>query len=154
MTAAEVLQRLAVHHGAVGRPESALEDFLRVRPGHGVHRVEQHAEPAVREQGAQRIEVEQPFHELGVVRDGIDHGDAEVAELVVAIAVEVNVRRVDRAVFRDLARPLRDHRRHLLRRWATVGEIVFHPEVPVRPAGVVARRQDDPAVSFPLANHA
>ncbi len=104
VAAAEVRQRLAVHHGPVRRAESSLEDLVGVRARDGVHRVEQHAEPAAGEQRAQGVEVEQSLHERGVVRDGIDHLHAHVAQRVLAVAVERHVRRVDRMRYSEISR--------------------------------------------------
>src|SRR6185436_9130527 len=83
----------------------------------------------------------------------VDHAHAHVTELVIAIVIQRNVRRIDGVVLRDLACAGSDRRRDLLGCGPAVGEIVLDAEVAVRSAGIVARGQDDAAVRLTLADH-
>ena len=142
VVAAEVLQRLAVDHRAGGRAELALEDGARVRPAHRAHGVEAHA-VAGGEPGAHGVEVEELLHQLGVVGDRVDHLDRHAAERARAERVEVDVlARVFDAVLGNLQAARVDRLGELLRGGAAVRCVVFDAEVALRPARVVAGRQD------------
>ena len=97
MMAAEIGQRRSVDHRARARLQFALEDRMRVGAGDRVHRVEAHAE-AGSEQRADRVEVEQRAHQRGVVLYGIDDRDRRAADRAFADRVEIDVRRIERAV--------------------------------------------------------
>ena len=154
VAAAEVRQRLAVHDRPVRRAEPALENLAGVRARHRVHRVEQHAKATAAQERAKGREIEQAFHQRRVILDRVDHVDAHVTELVLPVAVERHVWRVQDAVLRDLACAGCDRGRDVLRSGATVREVVLHAKVAVGAAGVVARGQDDPAVGPPFADDA
>ena len=78
--AAEIRQRVEVPRGTLRRAKPAFQDLLGIGAGHGVHGVKRHAEAAL-EHGRDRREVEQAFHQFGIVSNGIDHLDRHAASL-------------------------------------------------------------------------
>ncbi len=145
MAAAEILPRLAVHHRAGRCAEALLQDLPRVGPGHRVHGVEAHLQRARCQLVADQREVEQAFHERGVVRDRVDHLDVHAAEPSGTDQVQVDGDGVQHVAAVDLLCAGIDRLGHLLRGRATVRNVVLDAEVLVRPAGVVAGRQDQAA---------
>ncbi|PAV92438.1 hypothetical protein WR25_05777 [Diploscapter pachys] len=89
--AAEILQRRAVAHRALGEAQTVFEDFGRIGAGNRAHRVECHGQAG----GTNGVEVEQPLHQGGIIGDRIDDLDGHIADLRFADRVEVDVRRVD-----------------------------------------------------------
>ena len=151
VVAAEVGLGLAVADGAGGRAQAVLEDLGGVGAGDGVHGVEGHGEAAL-EHRADRGEVEQRLHQLGVVGDRVDDLDGHAAEVAGADRVEVDVGGVEDAVFGDGFRAGVDRLGDLLRRRAAVADVVLDAEVLGRAAGVVAGREDDAAEGAVLAD--
>ena len=103
-----------------------------------------HAE-ARGEQGADRVEVEQRLHQLEILRDGIDDLDLGPLDLDRPQFVDVDVRGVGDFVRRDRLGAGEDRLGDGLRRRSAGADIVLDAEIAVRPAGIVARREDDPA---------
>ena len=151
--ATEIGQGRAVAHGAGGRAKLALENGVRVRPRNRVHRVEGEPQSA-RERRPQRVEVEQLAHQLNVVRDRIDHLDLHFAHAEGAKAADVHIGRVHGQDFGDLQRLRVDRVRDLLGRRPAIGRVELDAEIAVRPARIVARRQDQAAERLVLADHA
>ena len=104
------------------------------------------------EQRADRVEIEQRPHQRGIIGDGIDDLDARAVDRDLAERVEIDVARVDRLVGRDRFRAREDRVGDLLRRRAAVADIVFDAEIAVGAAGIMARRQDDPAIGAERAD--
>ena len=144
MMAAEIGQRRAVDDRAGARLQVVLEDCVRVRAGDRMQGVVAHAE-AGSEQGADRVEVEQRLHQRQILRDRVDHLDLHALDLDRPEAVDVDVRRVGDLVGRDRLALGEDRLGDVLRRRAAGADIVLDAEIAVRPAGIVARRQDDAA---------
>ena len=142
--AAEIGQRRAVDDRACARLELALEDRVSVGAGYRVQGVEAHAKPGG-EQGADGVEIEQGLHQRQILGDRVDHLDLHALDLDRPKAVDVDVRRVGNLVGRDRLALGEDRLGDVLRRRAAGADIVFDPEIPMRPAGIVARRQDDAA---------
>ncbi len=154
--AAEVGQGCPVQHGPRRSAQALFQDLRRIGAGDGAERVEHHAElsalVAAAEQRADLVEVEQAFHQLGIVGDRIDDLDRHAFQLGRAQPVEVDIRRFHRAVFGDLAGPLEYRVGDPLRRRAAVAGIVLDAEIAVGAALVVAGRQDDAAERLVLAD--
>ena len=154
VTAPEVLEGFPVDDGPRLGAEAPLEYALGIGAGDGVHGVEPHSEQAGVEQAVDRVEVEQRLHELRVVVDRVDHVHRHRAEAGAADGVEVDAAPLDREVTVDHEGALVDRLGHLLRGGAAVGDVELDAEVLVRPARVVAGREDQAALGAVLANHA
>ena len=149
--AAEIGQRRAVDHRAGAGLQFALEDRMRVRAGHRMQGVVAHAE-ARGEQRANRVEVEQRLHQRQILRDRVDDLDLGRLDLGCAEAVDVHVRRVGDFVGGDRLGMGEDRLRDVLRGRPAGADIVLDAEIPMRAAGIVARRQDDPAIGVRCAD--
>ena len=139
--AAEIRQGRPVDHRPRARLQLVLEDGVRVRPGDGVQRVVAHAE-ARGEQGADRVEVEQRLHQREILRDGVDDFDLGPLDLDRPQAIDVDIGGVRNLVGGDRLGMGEDRLGDALRRGPPSADIVFDAEIAVRPAGIVARRQD------------
>jgi hypothetical protein len=142
-----------IHHAVPGCTQTVHQDLASIRAGHRVHRVELDPESAA-QQGADRGEVEQRFHQPGIIRNRIDHRHGHIAGLVIARPVEGDIGRIGNAVLRDLFACREDRFGDLLRRGAAVGGVVLDAEIAVRSAGIVTGRQDDTAKCAIFADHA
>ena len=151
MMAAEIGQRRSVDDGSGRGPELGLEDRMRVGAGDGVERVEAHAE-ARGEQGADRVEVEQRLHELEILGDRIDDLDLGSLDPDRSQLVDVHVGSVRDRVGRDRLGVGEDRLGDAFRGGAAGADIVLDAEIAVRPAGIVARRQDDAAIGVKRAD--
>ena len=152
MTTAEIGRRHGVDHRPLGRAKHALDDARGVGAGHRVHRVELHPE-AGREQLADRVEIEELLHELGIVGDRVDNLDCHAADLGRADPAEVDVRRILVVVRRDLLGPRKHGFGDLLGRRPAVADVVLDAEVAVGTAGIMARRENEPAERLVLPDH-
>jgi hypothetical protein len=152
MAAAEVRQRIAVHDRPGRGAEAALQDVAGIGARDGVHRIEAHAEAARPQQVADAVEVEQLFHQRGIVGDRVDDLDRHVAHLRGALAGEVDWPLAEDAEAIDLAGPGVDRVGQRFRRRAAVGDVVLDAEIALRPARIVAGRQDDAAQRPPGAD--
>ena len=135
MMPAEIGLRLAMDHRSGRRAEPVLEDRLGIRPGHRMHGIETHAE-AAREQRADRIEIEQPLHQLGIVGNRVDHLDGHRPEVVGADRGEVDIGRIQCLEPADRARVGVDRLGHLLRRRPAIADIVLDAEIAPGPPGL------------------
>ena len=145
MMAAEVLERLAVHHRARWRTEPLLEDRLRVGPGDRRHAVVADAK-ATLEQRRDALEIEQLRHQLLVVGDRIDDLDRGIAEPGLAQSSRGRgPPRPGSGTHRICCVRAIDRLGDLLGRRPAVPDVVLDAEVAVRAAGIVAGRQDQPA---------
>ena len=108
----------------------------------------------VAEQRADAVEIEQVFHQGGVVRHRVDNLDAGVAERHAFEGIEVDVLCAEDAVAGDLAGARENGLGDTLRCRAAVGGVELDAEVLVGAAGVVAGREDDAAVGPVFADHA
>ena len=136
-----------------GRAKLALEDGVRVRAGDCVHRVESDPK-SPRDRGPKRGKIENLAHQLDVIGDGIDHLDAAVADAADADAGEVHVRRIEAQNLGNLLRLGIDGVRDFLRRRPAIRGVELDAEIAVRPAGVMARGEDDAAEGLVLADDA
>ncbi len=149
--AAEVGQRRPVDHRSGARLQFALEDRMRIRTGDGVQPVEPHTE-ARGEEIADRVEVEQRLHQREILRDRVDDLDLGPLDLDGPEAVDVDVRGVRDLVRRDRLGVGEDRFGDVLRGGSAGADVVLDAEIAVRAAGIVARRQDDPAKGGERAN--
>ena len=113
--------------------------------------VETHAE-ARGEQSADRVEVEQRLHQRQILRDRIDDLDLHPLDLDGPEAVDVDVGGVGDLVGGDRLGMAEDRLGDILRGRSAGADVVLDAEIAVRAAGVVARRQDDPAIGGERAN--
>ena len=143
--AAEIGQWRAVHHGSGAGLQFALEDRVRIRAGHRMQGVEAHAEARC-EQSADGVEVEQRLHQREVLRDRIDNLDLGPLDPDSPEAIDVHVRGVGDLVGGDRFGMGEDRLGDLLRGGSAGADVVLDAEIAVRAAGIVARRQDDPAI--------
>ena len=134
---AEIFERRAVSHCAHRKPQPAFEHFGGVRPGHRVHSVERHREPACH-CGADRGEIEQRFHQVGVVGDRVDDRNRHGANGASADPVEIDVGRCNGVPNIYHLSSRKYCLGHGFGRGAAVGGVVLDPEVVVGSAGVVA----------------
>ncbi len=148
---AEVGQRRAVDHRASAGFQLVLEDHMRVRPGHRVQAIETHPETRG-EQSADGVEVEQRLHQREILRDGIDDLDLHPLDLDGPEAVDVDVRGVGDCVGGDRLGMAEDRLGDVLRGRSAGADVVLDAEIAVRAAGIVARRQNDPAIGGEGAN--
>ena len=152
MMPAKILQRGAILHRARRKAEALFQNLMCVRPGDGVHGVKAHGQ-AARHRRADGVEIEQAFHQRGIIGHRIDHLHAQPADLRGADRVEINVRRLHRAPLRDGGGALIDRLGHALGRGAAIGDVIFDAEIFLRPAGIVAGRQHEAAAGLVLPNH-
>jgi hypothetical protein len=113
--------------------------------------VEAHAE-ARREQSADRLEVEQRLHQRKILGDRVDDLDLGPLDLDRPEAVDVHVRGVGDLVGGDRLGMAEDGLGNVLWGRSAGADVVLDAEIPVRAAGIVARRQDDPAKGVQRAN--
>ena len=153
MAAAEILQRDAVHHRALGGAQAMLQDLHRIGAGDRVHGVEFHAEPRL-EGGPDGLEVEQAFHQLGIVGDRVEDLHHHLAQLGLADLVQIQIGGLQDAVLVDHLGPGIDGLGDGLRRGAARRNIVLDAEILGGAAGIVAGRQDDAAEGLVFADDA
>ena len=153
MMAAKIGQRRAVDHRPRARAELPLENGVGIGAGHRMHRVKTHFE-AGGEQSADRVEVEQRLHQRRIFGDGVDDGDLGALDPGHADRIEIDDGRIGDSVMVDRLGVHKHRVGDFLRRGSAVADIVFDAEVAVRAAGIVACRQDDPAIGGASANEA
>ena len=95
--------------------------------------------------GADRVEVEQRLHQREILRDRIDDLDLGPLDLDRPEAVDVDVCGVGDRVVGDRLGMGEDRLGDRLRGRSAGADIVLDAKIPMRAAGIVARRQDDPA---------
>ena len=100
MVPAEIRQRRAIDHRALGRAKRILQNGMAIGAGDGMHGVEPHAEAGF-EQRPDGVEIEQGLHQLLVVGDRIDDLDRHAFDLAHAQLVEIDVGGVGDFVARD-----------------------------------------------------
>ena len=144
MMAAEIRQGRPVDDGAGAGLQLVLEDRVGVGTGHRVHGVEAHAE-ARREQGADRVEVEQRLHQREILRDRVDDFDLHPLDLDGPEAVDVDVGGVGNLVGGDRLGMAEDRLGDLFGRGSAGADVVLDAEIAMRPAGIVACGEDDAA---------
>ena len=74
MPTTEILQRHAVDDGAGLGAQPLLEDLVRIWARYSMHGIKYHGETAGKQRPDGR-EIEQLFHQRGIVGDGVDHLD-------------------------------------------------------------------------------
>ncbi len=139
MHAAKVGQGGGVDAGAPRRAQAVFQDFNGIGAGHGAHRIHPTAEPG-REERANGREIEQAFHQRGVIRHRVHHLDHHPAKAVLAKLRQVDILRFQDTVFGDLGRAPVHRLGHRLGGGAAVGHVELDPEIRIRTAGGVAGR--------------
>ncbi len=150
--AAEIFQRREIQHRAFRRAKAVFEDFLGIGAGDRAHRVERNPETGS-DMGADRVEIEKLFHQLGVVCDRVENLDLHVVHLRGADRVKRNVVGLGNPVAVDQLGAFIDRIGDLFGRWAAIRGIVLDAEILVRPARIMARREDDAAEGLVFADH-
>ena len=147
MHTAEIRQRHAVHHTAAFGPQPIFKDFNRIGPGDRAHRIKPQPEPT-RDMVANGVKVEQALHQIRVIRDRVNNIDHHVTQTRLPNRRQVDIMRFQHSIFgnglRGFVNPVGDR----LGRGPTICGVVFHAEIFVRAAGVVAGRHDDPAIGL------
>ena len=152
VTVTEVFQRHAVDHRASRCAQTLFEDFTGIGAGHCVHGVEAHPKTGL-EQRADPLEVEQLFHQIGVVAHRIDDFHLHVANLGGSDLVQVDVRSVQHTIAVDVQGGRVNGLRHFFRGRSTIRGVELDAEILVRPAGIVTGRKDDATTGVVLADH-
>ena len=145
MAATEIGQRDAVEHGFRWRAEASDEDVPGVRAGDGVQGIESEAEVAA-DEIAKPVEVEELFHQAGIVGDWIDDLDGHIAGVHLAEPVQVRDCNICDEIAAEAAARGENAFGETLRRLAAVGHVEFDPEVSVRSARIVAGGQQESAL--------
>ena len=148
--AAKILQRRAIAHSTLCKAQPALENLGRIRPGHRTHRVKSHGE-AGRDLAADRGEIEQAFHQRGIIGDRVDHLHHHAANLTGADAVQSDIAGHGQPAINRLCAG-KDGFGHRFRRRATVGDVVLDAEILIWPGGIVAGRKDQAAAGAIFAD--
>jgi hypothetical protein len=141
VAATEIGRRHGVDDAARRRAELAFEDRFRIGTGDGVHGVEPNPETRGK-QTANGAEVEQAFHQRGVVGDRID------AKRCGAGRRKVDILRLHDVVGGDRLGRLENAVGHLFGRGTAIRRVELDAEVLVRTAGIVAGRHDDAAIGL------
>ena len=149
--AAKILQRRAIAHSTLCKAQPALENLGRIRPGHRTHRVKSHGE-AGRDLAADRGEIEQAFHQRGIIGDRIDDLHCHATNVTGADAIQIDITGHGQPAVNRL-RAGKDGFGHRFRRRATVGDVVLDAEILIWPGRIVAGRQDQPAAGAIFADH-
>jgi hypothetical protein len=152
VVAAEILQRGAMAHRAGGKAQPVFENFDRIRAIDRMHRIERHGEAALA-RGADRGEIEQAVHQVGISGNGIDDIDRHAADHDAAQSIEIDIGRVDILPAIDGERACVDRAGHAFGRRAAVGDIIFDPEIFVGPPRIMAGGQDQPTDRAALPDH-
>ncbi len=149
--AAEIRQRHEIHAGAFRRTESVFEDFLAVRPGDRMHGIEAEGEARL-DQRADRVEIEQLFHQRGIIGNRVDDFHIHVAKLLGADRIDVGIRGLGDHILRNCLGAGEDCLGDFFRRRPAIAYIVLDAEIFGRAAGIVAGGQDETAESLVLAD--
>ncbi|MNY41670.1 hypothetical protein D3C86_1765020 [compost metagenome] len=83
MMAAEIRQRCGVADGTLRCAEALFDDFHGIRASNGTHGINHDLE-AAGDKRADGVEIEQLFHQGGVVGNRIDHLDRQLVHLEAA----------------------------------------------------------------------
>ena len=118
---------------------------MGVGAGNRMHGIEAHGEQAGVEQCVDLIEIEQIFHEVRVVRYGIDDFHLHVFNPERSEGLQRKIARLGDMIRMNLTAALIDGLGDLFRRRPAVAGVVFDSEVALRAAGIVAGGQDDAA---------
>ena len=124
MMAAEILQRGVVEHELRIRSKAVDENFARIGTGHGMHGVEGDIE-AILDQCADSVEIEECFHQFGIVGDGIDDLDCHAAGFALAEFLKIHVVEIGYQVAVDFLGAREDRLGDLFRRRTSVRDIVL-----------------------------
>ena len=120
---------------------------MRVWASHGAHRIKPHAVSGF-EHRFDRREIEQGFHQGGVIGDRVHHIDDHIAQMAAPDGRKVCVMRLQNMIFGDRQSVLIHCFGHGFGGRAAVGHVEFDAEILIRAAGVVAGRQDDATIGF------
>ena len=153
MATAKIGQRRAVDHGTGRCAQTIFQNCLGVGAVDGVHGVEAHAEFRALQEVGDALEIEQRFEQFGVVGHRVDDLDDHSPQLGFAQTGQIDVLGVEDTVLADFLRALVQRVGESLVGRAAVAEVVLDAEVVIRPAGVVAGREDDAAEGRALADH-
>ena len=118
-----------------------------------MHGVEAQAKAAA-DQGANRREIKQRFHQFGIVGHRVDHFHLHVAHRLRPQPVEHRIGRIDDAVAIQRSAAGKDRVGDFFRRRPAVAGVVLDAEVALRPTGIVAGGKNQAAEAPVLADHA
>ncbi len=104
--------------------QAAFPEFPPHRGGDRTHRIDDHAEAGA-DQAADRAEIEQAFHQVGIVLHGIDDFHNQIAQRVKAKSIEVDISFVEDLVGIDDLGAGIDRIRDLFRCRSAIADIVF-----------------------------
>jgi hypothetical protein len=144
MMAAEILKRGGVEHHRRICTQAPDQNLFCIGTGHGMHGIERHLEAAC-DQCADRVEIEQGFHQFGIVGYGIDHFNDHAVHFEGSDLIKIGVVEIrDQIAVDHLAAGI-NCVGDLLGRRPAIGHIVLDAEILCRAARIVARRQDQAA---------
>ncbi len=90
------------------------------------------------------VEIEQRFHQRGIIGDGINHFDSCAADLRGTAPVKIDIGRVDDHPAVNDARAPINRLRHLFGCGSAIGSIVFDSKITGRPARIMAGGKNQP----------
>ena len=151
VVAAEIRQRRCIADRALRRAEALFDDLHGIGTGNGAHGIDHDPETAG-DQRADGGEIEQFFHQGGVIGNRIDHLDRQFVHLEAAHLVEIDIGGVGDFIAVDNLRAGIDRIGDLFRCGAAIADIVFDAEIFVRAAGIVAGGKHDAAKRLVFAD--
>ncbi len=148
---AKIFERHAAAHRAGGKAQPPLQNLGGIRPGDSVHRIKGHGE-AAGHCGPNARKIEQAFHQISIIGNRINHFDGHVRHHHRADHVQIDIGRCDcQPAVNRLGAGI-DGIGDGFGCGAAVGDVVLDAEILVRPAGIVAGRQDQPAAGAIFAD--
>ena len=147
MHAAKVWQRGAVDHGSRRCPQPFLQDFHGIGAGHRTHAVHPHPEPGAKHR-PDRGKIEQAFHQRRIIGHRVHHIHHHRPQHLPPDPGQIDILRLDHLVFGNHLGAFKHRLGHRLWCRTTVRHVELHPEILIRPTGVVAGRHDDAAVGL------
>ena len=150
--ATEIGQRNPVDHRPGRSAKTIFENRACIRPGHGMHGIETHAELRAHQQVGDFLEIEKRFEQFCVIRDGIDDLNDQIADLRFSERTQIDIRRLDVTIEVDiLATQIDGVGKGFVGRSA-IRHVVLDTEIALRTARIVAGRENDAAKRTMLAN--
>ncbi len=150
--AAKILQWSCVAHRASCKTKAAFKYLPGIGAGHCMHGIEGHRHPLFHGL-ADRGKGKQLLHQVSVIGHRVDHLYRHLPHRDTADGIKVNVGRVDIEPAVNLQRTRMDCTGNAFRSRAAIGDIVLDAEILVRPAGIVAGREDQPTAGAVFADH-
>ena len=147
MQPAKIGQGDGVDHCAPGRTQTVFKNFNGIGPSDRVHRIHPHAKTALKER-ADGGEVKKALHQRGIIGHRVDHIDNHIADVLASDQSKIRILPLPDAILGHGRGARIDRLGHALRRGAAIGHVELDPKILLKPAGVVAGRQDDAAIRF------